>query len=48
MRSAARSGGRRTIADIIASRIADLNLKPPEVTEEQKADLAKAREELGI
>jgi PPK2 family polyphosphate:nucleotide phosphotransferase len=39
---------RAAIADIITSRIRDLNLKPPQPTAEQLADLAVARKELNI
>lgn len=39
---------RAAIADIIASRIADLKLQPPTLGAEQRAELAKARAELGI
>ncbi len=39
---------RAAIADIIASRIDELGLTPPEVGAEQMADIKKAREELGI
>jgi PPK2 family polyphosphate:nucleotide phosphotransferase len=39
---------RAAIADIIASRIDELGLTPPEVDAEQMADIKKAREELGI
>ena len=39
---------RAAVADIIASRIGELKLQPPKVSEKQKADIAAAREELGI
>ena len=37
---------RAAIADIIASRIADLNLQPPQVSDEQRAELAECRKQL--
>ncbi|MFP6898288.1 MAG: polyphosphate kinase 2 family protein [Roseibacillus sp.] len=39
---------RAAIADIITRRIGALNLQPPELSEEQREDLTKARQELGI
>ncbi len=39
---------RAAIADIITSRIRELNLKPPEPSEQQLAELEAARKELGI
>mgnify|MGYP001179025418 FL=1 len=39
---------RAAIADIITWRIGALNLQPPELSEEQREDLTKARQELGI
>lgn len=37
---------RAAIADIITSRIAELNLQPPTVSDEQRADLVEARKQL--
>ncbi|MBJ42584.1 MAG: hypothetical protein CMJ80_04720 [Planctomycetaceae bacterium] len=39
---------RAAIADIITSRIRELDLQSPQPTEEQRVDLEKARQELGI
>lgn len=39
---------RAAIADIIARRIADLELEPPRLSDEQRAELDAARKELGI
>ncbi len=39
---------RAAIADIVTSRIRKLKLSPPALSEEQKEDISKAREEMGI
>ncbi len=39
---------RAAIADIITSRIEEMDLKAPEVTDEQMEDIKKARKELGL
>ncbi len=37
---------RAAIADIVARRIADMNLEPPKVSDEERSKLAEARVEL--